>query len=108
MAATSSSRSSGLRQRISIRRPLGNNSSAEDANVHSAIHSTGEVIILDRNSYNRAGVEIVMGFVTDAEHQRFLDLCPLVEKWITDTGIPALVRLFESPRPYAGGNRQRA
>src|SRR5262252_2278448 len=68
MAATSSSRSSGLRQRISIRRPLGNNSSAEDANVHSAIHSTGEVIILDRNSYNRAGVEIVMGFVTDAEH----------------------------------------
>jgi polyphosphate kinase 2 len=47
----------------------------------------GEVVILDRSWYNRAGVEFVMGFCTDAEHQRFLDLCPLVEKWITDTGI---------------------
>jgi polyphosphate kinase 2 len=47
----------------------------------------GEVIILDRSWYNRAGVEFVMGFCTDAEHRRFLDLCPLVEKWITDTGI---------------------
>jgi polyphosphate kinase 2 (PPK2 family) len=28
-----------------------------------------------------------MGFCTEAEHQRFLDLCPLAEKWITDTGI---------------------
>ena len=28
-----------------------------------------------------------MGFCTAEEHQRFLDLCPLVEKWITETGI---------------------
>ena len=49
--------------------------------------AAGEVMILDRSWYNRAGVEFVMGFCTDAEHQRFLDLCPLVEKWITETGI---------------------
>jgi polyphosphate kinase len=47
----------------------------------------GEVVILDRSWYNRAGVEFVMGFCTEREHQRFLDLCPLVEKWITDAGI---------------------
>ena len=47
----------------------------------------GEVVILDRSWYNRAGVEYVMGFVTKEDHERFLHLCPLAEKWITDTGI---------------------
>ena len=47
----------------------------------------GEVVILDRSWYNRAGVEYVMGFCTEDEHIRFLELCPLAEKWITDTGI---------------------
>ena len=28
-----------------------------------------------------------MGFCTEAEHQRFLDLCPQVEKYIVDAGI---------------------
>jgi len=49
--------------------------------------AAGEVLILDRSWYNGAGVEFVMGFCTGAEHQRFLDLCPQVEKWITETGI---------------------
>ena len=47
----------------------------------------GEVIIFDRSWYNRAGVEYVMGFCTEAEHQRFLDLCPQIEKDIVDVGI---------------------
>ena len=47
----------------------------------------GEIIIFDRSWYNRAGVEYVMGFCTEAEHQRFLDLCPTVEKYIVDSGI---------------------
>ena len=47
----------------------------------------GEIIIFDRSWYNRAGVEYVMGFCTEAEHQRFLDLCPQVEKYIVDGGI---------------------
>ena len=47
----------------------------------------GEVIIFDRSLYNRAGVEYDMGFCTEAEHQRFLDLCPQIEKDIVDVGI---------------------
>ena len=47
----------------------------------------GEVIIFDRSWYNRAGVEYVMGFCTEAEHQRFLDNCPQIEKYIVDAGI---------------------
>jgi polyphosphate kinase 2 len=49
--------------------------------------AAGEVIIFDRSWYNRAGVEYVMGFCSREEHQRFLDLCPEVEKYIVDGGI---------------------
>jgi polyphosphate kinase 2 len=49
--------------------------------------AAGEIIIFDRSWYNRAGVEYVMGFCTEAEHQRFLDLCPQAEKYIVDGGI---------------------
>src|SRR5215469_13056659 len=38
--------------------------------------AAGEIIIFDRSWYNRAGVEYVMGFCSEEEHQRFLDLCP--------------------------------
>ena len=47
----------------------------------------GEVIIFDRSWYNRAGVERVMGFCTDAQYHRFLQLCPFFEKQIVDNGI---------------------
>jgi polyphosphate kinase 2 len=47
----------------------------------------GEVVIFDRSWYNRAGIEFVMGFCSADEHRRFLDLCPLVEKWIVEAGI---------------------
>jgi polyphosphate kinase 2 len=49
--------------------------------------AAGEIVIFDRSWYNRAGVEYVMGFCSDAEHERFLSLCPEVEKYITDGGI---------------------
>ena len=49
--------------------------------------SGGEVIIFDRSWYNRAGVEYVMGFCSQAEHDRFLELCPEIEKYIVDAGI---------------------
>jgi len=47
----------------------------------------GEITIFDRSWYNRAGVEYVMGFCSKAEHQRFLELCPAIEKYIVDGGI---------------------
>jgi polyphosphate kinase 2 len=49
--------------------------------------AAGEIIVFDRSWYNRAGVEYVMGFCTEQEHRRFLELCPIVEKFIVDAGI---------------------
>jgi polyphosphate kinase 2 len=49
--------------------------------------AAGEIVIFDRSWYNRAGVEYVMGFCTEQQHQRFLDLCPQFEKYIVDGGI---------------------
>ena len=46
----------------------------------------GEIVIFDRSWYNRAGVEYVMGFCSPKEHKRFLELCPVVEKFIIDGG----------------------
>ncbi len=50
----------------------------------------GEIVIFDRSWYNRAGVEYVMGFCTPEQHERFLKLCPLVERFIVDGGIRLL------------------
>ena len=47
----------------------------------------GEIVIFDRSWYNRAGVEYVMGFCSPEEHKRFLELCPVVEKFIVDGGV---------------------
>jgi polyphosphate kinase len=47
----------------------------------------GEVVIFDRSWYNRAGVERVMGFCTEHEADRFLQLVPLVEQAIIDSGV---------------------
>ena len=48
--------------------------------------AAGEIVIFDRSWYNRAGVERVMGFVDQAQYARFLQLCPIVEKFIVDSG----------------------
>ena len=49
--------------------------------------AAGEIVIFDRSWYNRAGVEYVMGFCTEQDHRRFLELCPQIEKYVTDAGI---------------------
>ena len=49
--------------------------------------AAGEIVIFDRSWYNRAGVEYVMGFCTKEEHERFLELCPEIERYIIDAGI---------------------
>jgi polyphosphate kinase len=49
--------------------------------------SPGEIVIWDRSWYNRAGVERVMGFCTEKEVKRFLDLAPAFEKIMIDEGI---------------------
>lgn len=49
--------------------------------------AAGEIVIFDRSWYNRAGVEYVMGFCSKEQHDHFLELCPLVERYIVDGGI---------------------
>ena len=49
--------------------------------------AAGEVVILDRSWYNRAGVERVMGFTHEKDVERFLRGIPLVEKAIVDSGV---------------------
>ena len=47
----------------------------------------GEIVVMDRSWYNRAGVERVMGFCTPAQYQRFLRQCPIVERLLVEEGI---------------------
>src|SRR5215204_5308345 len=42
--------------------------------------AAGEILLFDRSWYNRAGVERVMGFCSDAQYERFLELAPVVER----------------------------
>jgi polyphosphate kinase 2 len=49
--------------------------------------AAAEVVIFDRSWYNRAGVERVMEFCTEAEARRFLELAPAFEKAMVDDGI---------------------
>lgn len=49
--------------------------------------AAGEIVIFDRSWYNRAGVERVMGFCTEEQAKRFLDIVPDVEKAITESGV---------------------
>ncbi|RLA38030.1 MAG: polyphosphate kinase 2 [Gammaproteobacteria bacterium] len=47
----------------------------------------GEITIFDRSWYNRAGVEIVMGFCTPELRERFLTQAPEFEKTLCNNGI---------------------
>jgi polyphosphate kinase 2 len=49
--------------------------------------AAGEIVMFDRSWYNRAGVEYVMGFVNKKDHRRFLELSPLIEKFVVEAGI---------------------
>jgi polyphosphate kinase 2 len=49
--------------------------------------AAGEIVLLDRSWYNRAGVERVMGYCTEEEAQAFLAQAPVFEKMLVDDGI---------------------
>ena len=49
--------------------------------------AAGEMVLFDRSWYNRAGVERVMGFCTEEEHQEFLRSCPEFERMLVRSGI---------------------
>ncbi len=53
--------------------------------------TAGEIVLFDRSWYNRAGVERVMGFCSDAEYDEFLREAPEFERHLVRSGI----RLFK-------------
>ena len=49
--------------------------------------TAGEIVLFDRSWYNRAGVEKVMGFSSEAQVEQFLGQVPAFEKMLVDDGI---------------------
>ncbi len=59
----------------------------------SHLPAAGEVVLFDRSWYNRAGVERVMGFCSNAEYEEFMRTCPGFERALVESGI-RLVKYF--------------
>jgi polyphosphate kinase len=57
--------------------------------------AAGEIVLFDRSWYNRAGVEHVMGYCSDAEYDEFLRFCPEFERTLIEDGI-VLVKYWQS------------
>jgi len=73
----------------------------------------GEIVIFDRSWYNRAGVERVMGFCTEEQARKFLQMVPLVEKAIVESGVILLKYLARgvagrADTPAQGTHRRSA
>jgi polyphosphate kinase len=49
--------------------------------------TAGEMVLFDRSWYNRAGVERVMGFVSEADYLQFMGQAPLFEQMLVESGI---------------------
>jgi polyphosphate kinase 2 len=56
--------------------------------------AAGEMVLYDRSWYNRAGVEKVMGFCTDAEYEEFFQSVPEFEKLLIRSGIQLIKYWF--------------
>jgi polyphosphate kinase len=54
----------------------------------------GEIVLFDRSWYNRAGVERVMGFATEAEYEEFMRSCPEFEHMLVRSGIKLIKYWF--------------
>jgi polyphosphate kinase 2 len=49
--------------------------------------SPGQIVLSDRSWYNRAGVEAVMGFASDAQVRHFLNQAPVLERLLVEDGM---------------------
>ncbi len=57
--------------------------------------AAGEIVLFDRSWYNRAGVERVMGFCSDAEYAEFMRQTPQFEQMLVASGVH-LIKLWFS------------
>lgn len=53
----------------------------------SHLPTMGQIALMDRSWYNRAGVEQVMGFCKKEDYELFLEQAPILEKMLIDDGI---------------------
>jgi polyphosphate kinase 2 len=60
--------------------------------------AAGEIIMFDRSWYNRAGVERVMGFCTDAEYREFMREVPDFERMLIRSGLHLIKFWFSVTR----------
>ncbi|HMP11215.1 polyphosphate kinase 2 [Hydrogenophaga sp.] len=60
--------------------------------------TAGEIVLFDRSWYNRAGVERVMGFCTDAEYQEFMRQAPQFERHLVRSGVHLIKFWFSVSR----------
>lgn len=56
--------------------------------------TAGEMVLMDRSWYNRAGVERVMGYCTDEQYKEFLRQTPVFERMLVEDGIILLKYWF--------------
>jgi polyphosphate kinase 2 len=66
--------------------------------------TAGEIVLFDRSWYNRAGVERVMGFCTDAEYAEFLRQVPEFENQLVRSGV-RLIKFWFSVRRHEQSRR---
>ncbi|NCT85016.1 MAG: polyphosphate kinase 2 [Comamonadaceae bacterium] len=60
----------------------------------SHLPAAGEIVLFDRSWYNRAGVERVMGFCTDAQYEEFFRSAPEFERMLQRSGIQLIKYWF--------------
>jgi polyphosphate kinase 2 len=60
--------------------------------------TAGEIVLFDRSWYNRAGVERVMGFCSEAEYQQFIHQAPLFERQLVQSGVHLIKFWFSVSR----------
>ncbi|WP_242632833.1 polyphosphate kinase 2 [Thiothrix fructosivorans] len=60
--------------------------------------SAGEIVLMDRSWYNRAGVERVMGFCNEAEYLAFMRQAPELERHLANSGIHLIKFWFSVSR----------
>ncbi|HTQ74081.1 MAG TPA: polyphosphate kinase 2 [Burkholderiales bacterium] len=56
--------------------------------------AAGEIVLFDRSWYNRAGVERVMGFCSDAQYEEFFHTVPEFERMLVRSGIQLIKYWF--------------
>ena len=60
--------------------------------------TAGEIVLFDRSWYNRAGVERVMGFCTDAQYKQFMQDAPQFERMLVNSGVHVIKFWFSVSR----------